>query len=171
MWFISGLIERLYKPHNAKVEQSLMLLRYEFWNPITRVTVRHHEACQLTPNSYPEWRIFKFTPHNHYGFFFLHTLPSTITFRLEYVLFYQIYAEITIFFNQEMFDSVPVYDIEVKMFCRNRLQHDVKTSKLSSYNPPPHTKWQHFLVPSGMQETCFLWHDSYSIFSLFIIQL
>ena len=30
-------------------------------------------------NSYPEWQNFQFAPKNHYGFFFLHTLPSTIT--------------------------------------------------------------------------------------------
>ena len=40
-----------------------------------------------------EWRDFQFTPNNHYGFFFLHTLSSTIAFRLEYVFVYQFYAE------------------------------------------------------------------------------
>ena len=40
-------------------------------------------------------------PKNHYGFFFLHTLPMTISFKLEYVLFYQFYAKITTFFDQE----------------------------------------------------------------------
>ena len=33
----------------------------------------------------PEWRNFLFAAKNIYGFFFLHTLPSTIAFRLEYV--------------------------------------------------------------------------------------
>ena len=68
-------------------------------NFVTRVTVRHHEACRVMPNSYPEWRNFQFEPNNHYRFFFLHTLPSTIAFRLEYVLFYQLYAKITTFFS------------------------------------------------------------------------
>ena len=45
------------------------------------------------PNSYPERQDFQFAPNNHYGFFFLHTLPSTIAFRLEYVFVYQFYAE------------------------------------------------------------------------------
>ena len=42
---------------------------------------------------YPEWRDFQFAPNKHYGFFFLHNLPSTIAFRLEYVFVYQFYAE------------------------------------------------------------------------------
>ena len=71
-------------------------------NFVTRVVVRHREACRVMPNNYPEWRNFQFTPNNYYGFIFLHTLPSTFAFRLEYVLFNQFYAEITIFFNQEI---------------------------------------------------------------------
>ena len=67
------------------------------------------------PNSYPERRNFQFAPNNHYVFFLLHTLPSTITLRLEYVLFDQIYAEITTFFI-EMFGSVPIQDVDVKTF-------------------------------------------------------
>ena len=51
-------------------------------NSVTTVTVQHREACRVMPNSYPEWRNFQFSPNNHYGFFFLHTLPSTIAFRL-----------------------------------------------------------------------------------------
>ena len=41
-------------------------------------------------------------------FFFLHTLPSTIAFRLECVLFYQLYAEITKYFDEERLGSVPI---------------------------------------------------------------
>ena len=51
----------------------------------------------------PESQNFRFVPKNHYGLFFLHTLPSTIAFRLEYVLFYQFYAKMTTFFDQEKF--------------------------------------------------------------------
>ena len=51
-------------------------------NSVTRVTVRHHEACRVT-------EFFQFEPKNHYGFFFLHTLPSTIAFRLEISNFYR----------------------------------------------------------------------------------
>ena len=55
------------------------------------------------------------------------TLPSTIAFRLEYVLVYQFYAEITIFFKQEMFDLVPI----CKMLTLKRLAEtdDNMTSK------------------------------------------
>ena len=77
-------------------------------NSVTKVTVRHRETCRVMPNSYPEWRNFQFAPNSHYGFFFLHTLPSTIAVRLECVLFYLFYAEITTFFNQEMFGSFPI---------------------------------------------------------------
>ena len=46
---------------------------------------------------------------NHYGFFFLHTLPSTVAFRLEYVFFFfQFYAKITTFFDQEKFGTAPL---------------------------------------------------------------
>ena len=64
------------------------------------------------PNSYPEWRNFQFALHNHYGFFLLHALPSTI----KCVLCYQIYAEITTFFDQELFRLVPIQDIDVENF-------------------------------------------------------
>ena len=39
---------------------------------------------------------------------FVHIRPSTIAFRLEYVLCYQFNAEIATFFNQEIFGSVPI---------------------------------------------------------------
>ena len=52
-------------------------------------------------------------------FFFLHTLPSTIVFRLEYVLFYQVYAKITRFFDQEKFGTVPLLYVVVETFGGN----------------------------------------------------
>ena len=30
-------------------------------NSVTRVTVRHHDACRVMPNSYSEWRNFEFS--------------------------------------------------------------------------------------------------------------
>ena len=79
-------------------------------NSVSRVTVRHHDACRVISDSYAEWRNFQFAQNNLYRFFFffLHTLSSTITFRLEFVLFYQIYAQITTFSDQEIFGSVPI---------------------------------------------------------------
>ena len=41
---------------------------------VTRVTVWHHKASFVTPNSYLVWRNFQYTPNNRYGFFFLHAL-------------------------------------------------------------------------------------------------
>ena len=43
-----------------------------------------------------EW-FFQFAPNNHYRSFFLHTLPSTIVFKLDYVVFYKFYTEDTTF--------------------------------------------------------------------------
>ena len=68
-------------------------------NSITRVTVRRSGKPRVAKHL-PERRNFQFAPKNHYGFVFLHTLPSTIAFRLEYVLFYQFYAKIATFFGQ-----------------------------------------------------------------------
>ena len=60
---------------------------------VTRVIVRHHEACRVMPNIYPEWQNFQFAPSSHYRFILLHTLPSTIVFKLGYALFYQFYVK------------------------------------------------------------------------------
>ena len=76
-------------------------------NSVTRMTVRHHEACRVMPNSYPSDGIFSLHLTAIMDLFFLHTLPSTIAFRLgSYVLFYQFYAEITTFFYQEKYQNV-----------------------------------------------------------------
>ena len=96
-------------------------------NFVTRVTVRHHEAC----------RNFQFASKNHYGFFFLHTLPSTTAFRLEYLLLYQVYAKITTFFDQEKFGTAPLLYTDIETFGGR--ENDVKIvmheSRLTS--PPP----------------------------------
>ena len=77
-------------------------------NSVMRVTVRHHKACRVMPNSYPKWRNFQYALNSHYRFFFLHTFPSTIAFKLKYALFYQFYVKITIFFIKNVqFDSYP----------------------------------------------------------------
>ena len=64
----------------------------EVWieNSVMRVT----DSCH---DSYPEWRNFQFAPNNHHWLFFLHTFPSTIVFKLDYVLFYQLYAKMCTF--------------------------------------------------------------------------
>ena len=130
-------------------------------NSVTRVTVQHHEACQVMPNSSPEWRNFQFTPNNHYGFFFLHTFPSTmhVAFKLQYSLFYQFYAKITVFFIKNV--RIGSY---LRRWCQNRSCdikkwcHDItKTTwhhaRESSYTPsckmPRSGSWK---FRSGMQE-------------------
>ena len=64
-------------------------------NSVTRVTVRHHGTCQVMPSSYPAWQNFQSAPHDHYRFFFLHSLPLIILYKLEYALFYEFYANIS----------------------------------------------------------------------------
>ena len=47
---------------------------------------------------------FSNAPKNHYGVFvFLHSLPLTVAFRLEYVLFYPVYTKVTTFFLSRRF--------------------------------------------------------------------
>ena len=72
--------------HKFKVEAYKNGCEVLVENSVTRVTVRRHEAGRVMPNSYPSDGIFQFAPKTHYGFIFLHTLPTTIAFRLEYVL-------------------------------------------------------------------------------------
>ena len=51
----------------------------------------------MMPNSYPEGRNFHFALNKHNGFFFLHTVPSTIAFKVQCALFCQYNAEISTF--------------------------------------------------------------------------
>ena len=98
-------------------------------NSVTRVTVWHHE-----------WQNFQFAPKNHYGLFFLHTLPSTIAFRLEYVLFYQFYAKITTFFDQEKWVRLLSYTLTSKRLAET----DVKVmSRRQKWRQNRHTDVMH----------------------------
>ena len=80
--------------------------------------------------------------------FFLHTLFSTVAFRLEYVLFYQFYAKITTIFDQEKFGMAPLLYVDVEMFggnqCQNRHTDVMHEGRLT----PPHVR-RHFLAPVG----------------------
>ena len=99
---------------------------------------RHEGNCSASQGlpsdaeQLPEWQNFQFAPKNLYGFFFLHTLPSTSAFRLEYVLFYQFYTKITIFFYQEKFGMAPLLYVDIKTFGQNWSENDVNTSKMMS---------------------------------------
>ena len=46
----------------------------------------------------------------------MHSLPSTIAFRLEYVLFYPFYSKITTFFDQEKLGTAPLLYVDVETF-------------------------------------------------------
>ena len=101
----------------------------EVWieNSITRVTVQHHDACRVMLNSYSEWRNFQFEPNIHYRFFTLHTLLSTVAFRLEYIfIFTNFRLKELHFFEQDMFGSAPLLHVDVEMFGGNWHESDVK---------------------------------------------
>ena len=76
-----------------------------------RVTVRHHEACRMMPNNYSEWRNFQFALNNHYTFFFFHTFPLTIVFKLGYALLFSVLRWNKYIFDQEMFVSPLISDV------------------------------------------------------------
>ena len=125
-------------------------------NSVTRVTVRHHKACRVMPNSYPEWRNFQFAPNNHYGFFFLHILPSAIAFGLEYVLFYQIYAEITTFSIKRCSVWFLSKTLTLKHLAENWRHHDV--------NESPYTPRGKTTFPSGFTEIPVGYARTYNLY-------
>ena len=83
-------------------------------NSVTRVTVRHH-----LPNSYPSDGIFNLLRRTIMDSFSCIPFPSTIALRLEYVLFYQFYAKITTFFDEEKFGTAPLLYVDVETFGEN----------------------------------------------------
>ena len=102
---------------------------YRFIYSITRITVQHQEACWVMLNSYPEWQ-FSIRPKQPLQILFHACSTSTIAFRLVNVLFYQYYANITVFYNQEMFGLAPK-----TMISKCLAETYVKMSKSTS--------WQH----------------------------
>ena len=117
----------------------------------------------------PKRRTFQFAPKNHYGFFFLHTLLSSgrlfnlhrrtimdpfscILFLRQLhvdlnMLFYQFYAKITAYFDQEKFGMAPpiCWRRTFGGKWRQDVKNDVKTSKSSYW-------YQHFLASVGFTE-------------------
>ena len=90
----------------------------------------------------------------------MHTLRSKVAFRLEYVLYYQFYAKITTFFDQEKFGMAPLLYVDVEIFGGKGRENDVAVknevkisywhhAQESSYTP--HVR-QHFLAPIGFTE-------------------
>ena len=99
---------------------------------------RHEGNCSASrglpsdADQLPEWRNFQFAPKNHYGVFSLHTLPSTIGFRLEYVLFCQFFAKITTFSDQDKFGLAPLWYVVCETFGENWRANDAKIVILTS---------------------------------------
>ena len=98
-------------------------------------------ASRVIPSSLSEWRDFQFAPNNHNLFFFLQSLPSTILFKLEHVLFYQFYAKITVLSITKC--SVRQVSTTSSRHARGRLT-------------PPHVrrKFPERVKIAGVQENC-----------------
>ena len=119
-------------------------------------------------NSYPEWLNFQFTSNSHYGFFFLHTLPSTTTFRFKCVLFCQFWLGFYLRFWhcdvwRKMTSKSYVLMSKLASWCHYWCC-DIKTMSDIMHNP--HVR-QHFLARvgftkfwSGMQEKA-VWSGSF----------
>ena len=58
----SHILIRIYHECEGRIE-----------NSVPRITVCHHEACQVMTNGDPEGQIFLSDPHTNNGFFFLLT--------------------------------------------------------------------------------------------------
>ena len=60
-------------------KESIMVVRYRLKLPSLGITIRHHSACHVMPNSYPRDRIFS---------------PHLTTIRYSYNLYTYMYVEI-----------------------------------------------------------------------------
>ena len=101
-------------------------------NSVTRVT----SASRYLPSDAEQLsRVteFSFAPNNHYRFFFLHVLPSTIAFRSDYVSFYQFHAGINTFSSKKCSVRLLCKKLTSKLLAQN----DVKMSKSAA----PVTEW------------------------------
>ena len=101
-------------------------------NSVTRVTVRYHDPSRVMPNSYPSDGIFNLHRRTAKDSFSC-ILPSTIAFRLEYVLFYQFYAKITIFFDHEKTVRLLSYTLTSKRLAETDMKLTSKMASKSSY--------------------------------------
>ena len=86
-------------------------------NSVTRVTVRHHEACRVMPNSYPSDGIF-----NLHWRTIMDSFPCIYFLRKLYLNFHmRYYINITLkylHFRSRRIGSVSIYDIDVETFGR-----------------------------------------------------
>ena len=73
----------------------------------------------MMPNSYPKWENFQCAQNNHYGFFFLQTLPSTfaVTLKIHYSFNLMLkYLHSWSKIGQEKFSTAATYDVDVEKF-------------------------------------------------------
>ena len=73
-------------------------------NSVTRDTVRHHNACQAMPNSYPQWQNFQFAPNNHYEFSCKHFLQQ-LQFSLNTHYFYNLTLRYLQLLSRNIYDT------------------------------------------------------------------
>ena len=124
-------------------------------NSVTRVAVRHHEACWVMPNSYPSDIIFNLHQRTIMDSFSCILFPWQLHLDLN-MFCLSILPKITTFFDQGKFDTAPLFYVNVETFGGNWRENDVKMSKMmtkSSYwhhawesSYTPHVRW-HFLAP------------------------
>ena len=102
------------------------MVEVQIENSVTMVTVQHHEACRLMPNSYPEWGNFQSTPSNHYGFsciLFLQKLHLSLNMR-----YFINFVKFNNFFYKKKFDLSPIDDTDLT-FGSKWCEKNSQTSK------------------------------------------
>ena len=72
----------------------------------------------MMPSSYPSHGIFNLHRRSIMDFFLAYS-SFDYAFRLEYVLFYQVFAKINTFFDQETFGTAPLLYVDVETFGGN----------------------------------------------------
>ena len=52
-------------------------------NSVTRETIQHDKVFWAMPDSYPKRQSFQLASNKQFEFFFLHTLPSPVLFKVK----------------------------------------------------------------------------------------
>ena len=96
---------------------------------VVRCRLKDHEDGLVMLNSYYEDGIFQFAPNNYYGFFFLHTFPSTIAFEFKYALFYKFNIKLSIFVARKCSVQLLSTTLTLKRLVENDVKTNVKHKK------------------------------------------
>ena len=83
---------------------------------VMRVTVRHHEACRVMPNSYPSDGICILHRRTIMGSFSCILFLRQLHLDLNLCFFFSIYAKIATFFDQEKFGTARLLYVDVEPF-------------------------------------------------------